>query len=364
MNVVTNAAGRSALLSASAVAVPGPLSARTSPAYGRTGAAPLRAPVTRTPARTRPAAGGAPRHGHHPSPRPGARSHTRPGPFTRADTLTFADPLAGLPAIPDPRAVGHREARALTRILLNRLADLEKGTPAHSRVRGLLIELNLSLVPFAARRLGTRPESYEEVVQVGTIGLINAVDRFDPTRGVDFAGFAIPTIVGEIKHFFRDATWAVRVPRRLQDLRSPLADARADLEQRLERAPTVPELAAYLSLSQEEAREALAAGHAYTAAPLDGPPDDDAAPGRFERAFGFEDARLARVEELQSLRPLIATLTSRERLILHLRFTEELPQTAIARRLGVSQMQVSRLLACILAKLRAGLTGERTRARV
>ncbi|MFD9688972.1 SigB/SigF/SigG family RNA polymerase sigma factor [Kitasatospora sp. NPDC059146] len=270
---------------------------------------------------------------------------------------------ADLPEMPDPYAVRYRDARDLSRTLLGRLTELEKDTPAHSHVRGALIELNLSLVRFAARRLGTRPETYEEVLQVGTIGLINAVDRFDPARGVEFASFAMPTIVGEIKHFFRDSTWAVHVPRRLQDLRSTLADARAHLEQNLGRTPSMAELAEHLSIGPADVSDALTAANASTAASLDALLDAGSRQADLERGFGFDDARLPLVDELLSLRPLIAGLTGRERLILHLRFIEELPQTAIAQRLDISQMQVSRLLSRILSTLRTGLIGEQATPR-
>ncbi|MFD8417148.1 SigB/SigF/SigG family RNA polymerase sigma factor [Streptomyces sp. NPDC059650] len=276
-----------------------------------------------------------------------------PEPGGGAAPATRADALADLPSVPDPRSVPYREARELTRALLVRMAGLEEGTPAHSRLRGMLVELNLSLVKLAARRFTTRTEPQDDILQVGTIGLIKAIDRFDIDRGVELATFAMPTIVGEIKRFFRDATWAVHVPRRLQELRSTLVEAHTHLEQQLDRAPTVAELAEHLSLSREEVTEGLTASNAYAATSLDTPSEDD---GALERSIGFEDTRLLQVEENLSLKPLIAALPERERVIIHLRFTEEMIQSAIADRLGISQMHVSRLLSRALTALRTNLT--------
>ncbi|GAA2824878.1 SigB/SigF/SigG family RNA polymerase sigma factor [Kitasatospora sp. CM 4170] len=262
-----------------------------------------------------------------------------------------------LEGIEDSRQVAPGDARELTRVLLARLATLEEGTREYSYVRATLIELNLSLVRFVIRRVGNRQEPEEDLIQVGSLGLIKAIDRFDPDHGVEFTTFAVPTILGEIRRHFRDTTWAVHVPRRLQELRITLAKARDVLFQRLGRAPTVPELAEHLALSEEEVIEGLAAANGHTAGSLDAPAADgqDDDPSPLTQRLGREDPRFAAIENLIALRPLIAELPERDRLILSMRFGEELTQSQIGDRLGLSQMHVSRLLSRMLKQLRAGL---------
>ncbi|GAA2780017.1 RNA polymerase sigma factor SigF [Kitasatospora paracochleata] len=261
-------------------------------------------------------------------------------------------------AVRDPRHVAPADARQLTRVLLRRLADLEEGTREYSYVRATLIELNLSLVAYAIRRFDSHRSSREDLMQVGAIGLIKAIDRFDPDRGVEFTTFALPTVIGEIRRHFRDTTWAVHVPRRLQELRISLAKAQDELSQRLDRAPTVDELAEYLALGREEVVEGLTAANGHTAGSLDigGSDDRDGGPGPLADRLGEVDRRLAKVEDLVSLKPLVAALPDRERLVLALRFTEGLTQSQIGARLGLSQMHVSRLLSSTLRQLREGLT--------
>ncbi|WP_051967309.1 RNA polymerase sigma factor SigF [Kitasatospora mediocidica] len=262
---------------------------------------------------------------------------------------------ADLPQIDDPGVVAPADARELSRVLLARLSLLEEGTAGFSYVRGVLIELNISLVKYAARRFMSSSEPMDDIVQVGTIGLIKAIDRFEPERGLEFTTFALPTIIGEIKRHFRDTTWAVHVPRRLQELRLTLAKATDELEQRLDRAPTVAELALLTGVSDDEVTEGLTAGNGYTAGSLDMQLENDSPDSTLARRLGFDDTRIARVEDLHALKPLIASLPERDRTIISLRFVEELTQAEIGERLGVSQMQVSRLLARALATLRAGL---------
>src|SRR5579884_1087712 len=168
--------------------------------------------------------------------------------------------LADLPEIPPAQTLGPVDARELSRTLFLRLRTLEEGTHEYSYVRNTLVELNLALVKFAAKRFATRSEPMEDIIQVGTIGLIKAIDRFDPDREVEFPTFAMPTIMGEIKRFFRDTSWSVRVPRRLQELRLALTRAGDELSQSLDRSPTVPELADYLGVSEEDVVEGLAVG--------------------------------------------------------------------------------------------------------
>ncbi|MFP1624428.1 SigB/SigF/SigG family RNA polymerase sigma factor [Streptomyces sp. 5K101] len=263
--------------------------------------------------------------------------------------------VAGLPEIRDPRAVSPADARPLSAALLRRLAELDEGSAEYAYVRNTLVELNLSLVKFAAARFGNRAEPMEDIIQVGTIGLIKAINRFDVRREVEFASFALPTVVGEIKRYFRDASWSVRVPRRLQELRIELAKALDVLEQRLGRTPTTAELAEHLHVSEEEVLEGERASNGYTAQSLDTAVNDEDASTGVSRRLGVEDPAFDIVDCLEALKPLIATLDERDRLILSLRFREELTQAEIGERLGISQMHVSRLLARILATLRDGI---------
>ena len=270
------------------------------------------------------------------------------------------DPTAieGLPEIPPYDQVGAVDARALSKTLFERLEALEEGTHEYSYVRNTLVELNLALVKFAASRFRSRSEPMEDIIQVGTIGLIKAIDRFELSRGVEFPTFAMPTIVGEIKRFFRDTSWSVRVPRRLQELRLDLAKAGDELAQQLDRAPTVGELAERLKISKDEVVEGMAASNAYTASSLDAQPEEDDSEGALADRIGYEDHGLEGIEYVESLKPLIAELPSRDRQILSLRFVANMTQSEIGDELGISQMHVSRLLSRTLVKLRKGLTVE------
>jgi len=265
------------------------------------------------------------------------------------------DVLAGLPDIPPFEEVGAVDARALSKTLFARLESLEEGTHEYSYVRNTLVELNLALVKFAASRFRSRSEPMEDIIQVGTIGLIKAIDRFELSRGVELPTFAMPTIVGEIKRFFRDTSWSVRVPRRLQELRLDLAKAGDELAQQLDRAPTVAELAERLDLTDEEVIEGMAASNAYTASSLDAQPEEDDSEGALADRIGYEDHGLEGIEYVESLKPLIAELPPRDRKILSLRFVGNLTQSEIGEELGISQMHVSRLLTRTLTRLRRGL---------
>jgi RNA polymerase sigma-B factor len=268
------------------------------------------------------------------------------------------DGLDGLPEIPPYDEVGPVDARALSKTLFERLESLEEGTPDYSYVRNTLVELNLALVKFAASRFRSRSEPMEDIIQVGTIGLIKAIDRFELSRGVEFPTFAMPTIIGEIKRFFRDTSWSVRVPRRLQELRLDLAKAGDELAQQLDRAPTVGELAERLGISNDEVVEGMAASNAYTASSLDAQPEEDDSEGALADRIGYEDHDLEGIEYVESLKPLIAELPSRDRQILSLRFVANMTQSEIGDELGISQMHVSRLLSRTLVRLRKGLTVE------
>ncbi|MFI8082279.1 SigB/SigF/SigG family RNA polymerase sigma factor [Kitasatospora sp. NPDC086009] len=285
----------------------------------------------------------------------GATSGT-PG-LSGLSTTTEITELPELPEIAEPSEVSPADARELTRTLLARLDALEEGTREYSYVRATLIELNISLVRYAARRFNSSREPQEDLVQAGIVGLIKAIDRFDSRHGVEFTTFAVPTVLGEIRRHFRDTTWAVHVPRRLQELRLTLARAQEQLTQRLDRAPTVAELAEHLSLTPEEVTEGLTAANGHTVGSLDlgSESTDDDSRGSLADRLGMEDGRLEKIESLVALKPLIAALPERDRQILSMRFTEELTQSEIGARLGVSQMHVSRLLSRILGRLRAGL---------
>lgn len=255
------------------------------------------------------------------------------------------------PARPDTDEVG--------RLLLTRVTDLPPGSPDRDRLRDRVIEWYLPLAEHLAKRFRHRGEPAEDLDQVAVVGLIKAVDGFDPARGVEFTGYAVPTIVGELKRWFRDKGWSVRVPRRLQELKLALGRASGTLTQRLGRAPTVAELADELGIDVDEAVDGLACAQAYTAVSLStpvgvGPPDDDTHAEMIDM-LGDDDPAMAAVEDRATLRPLIAALPERERQILAMRFFRNMTQSQIADRVGVSQMHVSRLLARTLARLRESL---------
>ncbi|MGW2258280.1 RNA polymerase sigma factor SigF [Streptomyces sp. NPDC001780] len=263
-----------------------------------------------------------------------------------------------LPYVECPAEMAPKDARDISKVFFTRLAELEEGTHEHSYVRNTLIELNLALVRYAAARFRNRADQMEDIVQVGTIGLIKAIDRFELTREVEFATFAVPYIVGEIKRFFRDTSWAVHVPRRLQELRIDLAKATDELSHRLDRAPTTAELAEHLGLDEDEVIEGVVASNGYTAGSIDMPADESDHTGAIADRLGAPDAGLETAENVQALKPLMEELDDRERRILRMRFGDEMTQSEIGAELGVSQMHVSRLLARITGRLRAGLLVE------
>jgi RNA polymerase sigma-B factor len=266
--------------------------------------------------------------------------------------------LADLPTIDDLGSVTAADARAMSKVLFDRLGVLEEGTHEYQYVRNTLIELNIPLVRFVAGRFRSRPETTEEMVQVGTIGLIKAIDRFDPSYDVEFPTFAVPTISGEIKRFFRDTSWAVHVPRRLQELRLELARARDAFTAEHDREPTPAELADRLGLAVEEVVDGLTAAAGYTATSLDAPAGDDGPTEIHSGRASFVDPGYELAENLHALKPLIAALPQRDRNILSMRFGQELTQSQIGEHLGVSQMHVSRLLARTLTTLRTQLLAD------
>ncbi|MGW6286403.1 SigB/SigF/SigG family RNA polymerase sigma factor [Streptomyces sp. NPDC055107] len=269
---------------------------------------------------------------------------------------------ASLPQIDDPQKVAPKDARALGALFFEQLQVLEEGTHEYQYARNTLIEMNLSLVHFAAKRFRNRGSGeMEDIVQVGTIGLIKAIDRFELSREVEFTSFAIPYIVGEIKRFFRDSTWAVHVPRRLQELRVTLAKAKEDLSGRLDRDPTVTELAAHLNLGEDEVVEGLIASNGYTAGSLDLPVGADQHSSEtvtYGDIKGDLDPAMELFEDLHALAPLLEDLGDRDREIVAMRFGQEMTQAQIGERLGLSQMHVSRLLNRLLTRLRENMLTE------
>jgi RNA polymerase sigma-B factor len=238
---------------------------------------------------------------------------------------------------------------------LRAMAALPAGHPSRARLRERAIEAWLPLAQHLAHRYYGRGEPSDDLVQTATIGLIKAVDRFDPDRGIDFPGFAIPTILGEIKRHFRDRTWSIRVPRRLQELRQAISGANNTLGQRLGRAPTVADIAAHLRVTEEEVLEGLEGARAYSATSLSTPVTADG-DRELGDTLGGEDHEFDLVELRMSLGPALALLNAREQKIVALRFYGNLTQSQIADQLGISQMHVSRLLSRALTTLRGSLS--------
>jgi RNA polymerase sigma-B factor len=238
--------------------------------------------------------------------------------------------------------------------LLAELHALDVTDPRRKRLRDQLVELHMPLVVYLARRFSGRNEPMNDLVQVGSIGLIKAIDRFDPSRGLEFSTYATPTILGELKRHFRDTGWLIHVPRRAQELQTTLNAARADLSQELGRAPTVRELSQRIDVAEDAVIEALDAARAYSGVPLDilAPPGETVPE---HPMLGMVDEGFEQVEQRAVLRDVISQLPEAEREILLLRFVANKTQTEIAALVGVSQMQVSRLVARGLKKMRASL---------
>jgi len=234
-------------------------------------------------------------------------------------------------------------------------AGLGEHEPRRSQLRDQLITGYLPIARHLAGRFSRRGVPLEDLVQVATLGLINAVDRFDPVRGQDFLAYAVPTIQGELRRYFRDHSWSVRVPRRLKDLHVSINQASAQLTQNLGRAPRPSELANELGISRDEVLEGLAASAGYASQSLDEVLSGGEDQTTLAELLGESDAGLEWVDAHQTLRPLLEQLPARERTILVLRFFENMTQSKIAEQLGISQMHVSRLLANTLARLRERL---------
>lgn len=237
--------------------------------------------------------------------------------------------------------------------MFRQLAAYPAESPEYQRQREKIVERCLPLAEHIARRFDGRGEAHEDLVQVAGVGLVNAVNRFDVAAGSDFVSYAVPTIMGEVRRYFRDNSWSVKVPRRLKELHLRLGSATAELSQRLGRAPTASELAEELETSRTEVVEGLVAGSSYNTLSID---NTTTGHGEDVRAIsdtlGTLDTGLERIENREALRPLLDALPERERTVVVLRFFESMTQTQIAERVGISQMHVSRLLAKSLARLR------------
>jgi RNA polymerase sigma-B factor len=275
------------------------------------------------------------------------KAHPRPDVIRGPRTPDAATPLR------DAGSVRRDHEYAGFLPLLDRYAALPEDHSDRARLRDELVVGFLPVVRNLARRYG-RNGLVEDLEQVGTIGLINAIDRYDPARGSEaFLGYLIPTVTGEIRRYFRDRTWSTRVPRGLKELSVRISRCIEPLSHRLGRAPRPSELATELGVTANEVIDALAARESQHSHPLDSTYGDAGLP--LSETHGLPDAELEHVERHEVLRPLIEALPARERTILMLRFFEDLTQTQIAERVGVSQMHVSRLLGATLAQLRQQL---------
>ena len=228
------------------------------------------------------------------------------------------------------------------------------GSHDYERQRDRIVARCLPLADHVASHFARRGEGLDDLTQVARLGLMNAVDRFDPAKGPSFIGFAVPTMMGEVRRYFRDYSWAMRVPRRLRELHVQISRATADLTQKLGRAPTAGELSRVLDVPREEVVECLVAGDAYRLESLDAPVGTDGAgkPRLVADAIGAIDPAIEHIADREAVRVLVAGLPQREREVLHMRFFESMTQSQIAERIGVSQMQVSRILASTLQCLR------------
>ncbi len=241
------------------------------------------------------------------------------------------------------------QRRALEDALFAELHDACTSDVRRSTIRDELVAMHMPLVKHIARRYADRGEPMDDLVQAGSVGLIKAVDRFEPQRGAAFSSYAVPTIVGAIRRYFRDSTWTVKVPRHLQEMRGRIDAAHDHLAQELGRSPTVTEIAQRADLQPQDVLDALELGHLRETTPLDTRDCDDE---RVSDRLGSRDAAFDRVEDSATVERLLTKLPERERTMVEMRFFDGLSQSQIAERLGISQMHVSRLLAKSLTRLR------------
>jgi RNA polymerase sigma-B factor len=280
-----------------------------------------------------------------------------PGPEGSQEVSSETDPVGtgrGARRTPSARQISTREQ---SHALFVELIDTATTEERRLQCREELVRLHLPLVDHCARRFMNRGEPLDDLVQVGTIGLIKSVDRFDSERGVEFSTYATPTILGEIKRYFRDKGWAIRVPRRLQELRMSISAVTGDMSQELGRSPTPREIAEKLGVTVEDVMEGLESANAYSTLSLDaGDNGEEGGGNSMLDTLGVDDDGLEHVEIRESIKPLIEQLPPREKRILLLRFFRGMTQSQIAEEIGVSQMHVSRLLNRTLAQLRSSLS--------
>jgi len=249
--------------------------------------------------------------------------------------------------------VTERVDRVESKRLLVEFFETDESDPERQQLRDRLVRDYLPLVHHLAHKMAHRSEILQDVIQVGSIGLINAIDRFDPRRGLEFSTFAVPTITGEIRRYFRDTGWTLHVPRRAQELQTSIRDAEGALTQQLGRAPMLAELAADLGVAAELVLEAKDVAATRTLASTDSLTTDDE--GAVPAQIATEEDGYERAEMRTMLRPALRALPPREQKILILRFYDECTQAEIARIVGISQMQVSRLISRSLDAMRDGL---------
>lgn len=259
------------------------------------------------------------------------------------------------PTAPPPDENDESDGTIPATQLLAELHSLPEESAQRKALRDRLVEAHMPLVIYLARRFSGRNEPMNDLVQVGAIGLIKAIDRFDPSRGLEFSTYATPTILGEIKRHFRDKGWAIRVPRRLQELRMSIASVTSELAQTLGRSPTPREVAVHLGVTIEDVLEGLESANAYATLSLDAGDGSEDGLGSILETMGALDEALDHVELRESVRPLIEQLPAREKQILMLRFFRQMTQSQIAEEVGISQMHVSRLLNRTLAELRESI---------
>lgn len=248
------------------------------------------------------------------------------------------------------------DAQASTEQLLCQRDDLPAGHPQRGRLRARAIEQNLSLANRLARRYAGRGELIDDLAQVAALALIKAVDSYNLSRDVPFAAYAIPSILGALKHHFRDTAWAVRLPRPIQELAQHVPTATGQLSHQHSRRPTPTELADHLDVSVDQLRAAVEAWQVYRLTSLNAPPATGIAADRID-LIGDTDPHYAQVDDYLTLRPLVAALPARQQRILTMRFYDHMTQTQIAAEIGLSQMHVSRLLKRTLGQLRAAMPG-------
>ena len=281
-----------------------------------------------------------------------AKSETtvRPGALRAGAVRRPRTPARALALVPDRDGLSERAARGreIDRLLVRYVCTRDE------RTRETLVAEFLPLAHKLARRYQRSSEPAEDLTQVASLALLKAIERFDPGRGASFVSFAIPTILGELRRYFRDSTWALHVPRRAQERIQAVEACRERLTSSERRSPTVQRIAEELELSEEEVIDTLLAKRAYEAESLDAPRPggDDESVAEAIEAVGAEDPGFDHVEQRTSVAPALEELTDHERKLLKLRFIDEMSQTQIGAALGVSQMQVSRLLAATIGRMR------------